>query len=47
MLSIAVVAAAIAASRDDFEMAETEQGSAAIYEVAGEFLVKRASLRVA
>ncbi|MCI48193.1 hypothetical protein A2U01_0069436, partial [Trifolium medium] len=47
MLSIAVVAAAIAASRDEFEVAETEQGGAGIYELAGEFLVKLASLRVA
>ncbi|MCI65183.1 hypothetical protein A2U01_0086441, partial [Trifolium medium] len=38
MLSIAVVAAAIAVSRDGFEVAETEQGGVGIYEVAGEFL---------
>jgi hypothetical protein len=42
MLSIAVVAAAIAARRGFFEPAATEHGGAARMAVAGDFLVLRA-----
>ncbi|MCI44270.1 hypothetical protein A2U01_0065509, partial [Trifolium medium] len=47
MLSIAPVAAAIAASRVKIKVADTEQGGAAINGVAGEFSATRARLRVA